>query len=284
MNGTDRTRLAVQRWMAALPSATYDLRILPPRPARPICRLLDAQQLLASLGWIRARNAAGAHVYCRPVGINHVLVDDLDPDGVAALGDRHHIAATVETSPSNFQCWVTVAAGPIATPLASAAARLLAQRFGGDPGAASAVQLGRLVGTTNRKARHERADGSYPFVLLRHARAGVDPGGPALLAEAEVPLRAAEVPPCPVLAVNDAARAEAAAGAAWLAHSLPKGAVLDRSRADLAIARRVLRRGGDADFARQVVVAGAKAQAMSDTAAQTYARRTIAAALRDREG
>lgn len=281
MSGADHTRLAVQRWMAALPSPAYDLRLLPPGPERPVCRMLSAGQVLGCLGWIRARNAAGAHVYCRPASTAHLLVDDLDPDGVAALAERHRIAAVVETSPWNHQCWVTVGAEPIPAALAAAAARLLCRRFAGDPGAAGARQLGRLVGTTNRKDRHERADGSYPYVVLRQAQAGVDPAAPKLLAEAEVMLRTAVPLPGSSVAVNAMTRAEAAAGAAWLARVLLAGTALDRSRADLAIVRRVLRRGGDPDFARSVVLAGAKAQEMPEAAAQAYAARTVSAALRE---
>ncbi|MBV1798723.1 DNA-primase RepB domain-containing protein [Siccirubricoccus sp. G192] len=160
----DRTRLAVDRWLAALPAASFDLRLVPAdEPGPTLCRRFDAAGFLAALGWIRARNAAGCHVYCRPLANRHVLVDDLCPDAVAELTATHTAAAIVETSKANYQAWITLSAEEIPAPLAAAAARLLARRFGGDLGAASAQQLGRLAGTTNQKEKYRRGDGTAPL-------------------------------------------------------------------------------------------------------------------------
>ncbi len=289
----DRSHLAVARWTAALPAERYDLRLVPDdsdEASRVACRRFDAAALLHALPWLRARNAGGWHVYCRPMDARHVLVDDLDPDGLDALVRTHEPAAVVETSPHCFQAWITVspAAPPIG--LANAAARLLVRRYGGDAGAASAVQLGRLPGTTNRKPRHERGDGSHPFALLRRARAGLDPGGAGLLTEAEAlltaerPLDAAEAAggggegsggPPPAWA-----RGEAAEAARRVRAGLASGACLDRSRLDFAAARRVLARGGTWRDATAVVLAGDRARRMPPGAALAYAERTAAAAGR----
>ena len=42
----------------------------------------------------------------------------------------------------------------------------MAQRFGGDPGAADWRHFGRLSGYTNRKDKYKGSDGLYPFVRL----------------------------------------------------------------------------------------------------------------------
>src|SRR6185295_489128 len=49
------------------------------------------------------------------------------------------------------------------------AARTLAERFGGDKGAADWRHFGRLAGLTNRKPKHRAEDGRYPFVHLVQA-------------------------------------------------------------------------------------------------------------------
>jgi len=54
---------------------------------------------------------------------------------------------------------VRLSATPLLPDLATAAARELAERYGGDPHAADWCHYGRLVGFTNRKPEHTRADG-----------------------------------------------------------------------------------------------------------------------------
>jgi hypothetical protein len=293
----DRSAAALARWLAALPAPAYDLRLVPAGGDGPVlCRHLDATGVVAALPWVKARNAAGFHAYCRPTPARHVLVDDLGPAALDAIAAAHRIAALVETSEANFQAWITLAGSDVPPALAGAAARLLASRFGGDPGAAGAAQLGRLVGTTNRKEKHRRrGDGAFPFVLLRGARGGVDPAGAALLAEAAplvrpaaaaaAPVAAAEpAPSLPGDAAPEAARREAAEAARRVALALPPGARLDRSRLDHAAARRLLSRGAGPAFARAAVLAGERARAMPATAAAAYAARTVDAAARSLEG
>ena len=50
-----------------------------------------------------------------------------------------------------------------------AAARTLAERYGGDRGAADWRHFGRLAGLTNRKPKYRAEDGRYPFVRLVEA-------------------------------------------------------------------------------------------------------------------
>jgi hypothetical protein len=55
------------------------------------------------------------------------------------------------------------------------AARTLAERYGGDKGAADWRHFGRLSGVTNRKAKYCGADGRYPFVRLIEASGAAYP-------------------------------------------------------------------------------------------------------------
>lgn len=279
------TAWALTRWAAALPAESYDVRLVPVGGGRATLRRFDAQALARSAGWLRAMNAGGHHVYGRPLGERHVLVDDLDADGLALLQATHRAAAVVETSPGCHQAWVTLSPGPVPPSLATAVARQLARNLGGDPGAASAGQVGRLPGLANRKDLHERRDGSYPWARLRHAAAAVDPAGAGLLASLRPTVasapggRAAAGPSSPSLAAAsplDEWREAARRIAEWL----PPGAALDRSRVDAAVAARLLRRGAGRCRALAVVLAGEKACELPADQAQRYAARTVEAAER----
>lgn len=279
------TAWALGRWTAALPAELYDVRLVPAGGGRATLRRFDAEALVRCTGWLRAMNAGGHHVYGRPLDGRHVLVDDLGAGSLATLQGRHRPAAVVESSPGCYQVWVTVSAERIEPPLATAAARRLARELGGDPGAASGGQVGRLPGFTNRKPLHERPDGTYPWARLRHAAAWVDPAGTALLAE----LALMTVPDYGMPAARGASErglARASAQSEWreaakrIASRLPAGASVDRSRVDAAVALRLLQRGADPRRALEVVLGGEKACDLSPEQAQRYATRTVAGAMR----
>jgi hypothetical protein len=94
------------------------------------------------------------------------LIDDLgaaDIQNMKASGFTP--AVVVQTSPDNFQAWVKHPE-VLDKETSTAAARALAQRFAGDPGAADWRHFGRLSGYTNRKDKYKGSDGLYPFVRL----------------------------------------------------------------------------------------------------------------------
>lgn len=279
------TANVLRRWALALPSELYDIRLVPEEGGSPTLRRLNATALERCAGWLRHANAQGYHVYGRPLATQHVLLDDLCPDSLEQLRTTHHVAAVVETSPWSYQAWVTVAPEPLDTPLASAVARLLARTHGADRGAASAVQVGRLPGLTNRKDRHQRADGSYPWTRLLHASAGVAPRGPELIRTAMAELTVPETGLGPSGASQPRRGLRAASpsqewqeAARRIAERLPAGVSLDRSRVDAAIARRLLARGVSEAHVLAVVSAGPKAAELSHVAARTYVERTVRAA------
>ena len=284
--GLALTTGAVTRWTAALPADRYDLRLVPAEGAPSLMRRLSAAQLLRAVPWMRAMNRVGHHVYARPIATRHVLVDDLCPDGLNAIGARHRLAAVVQTSPHNHQAWITLSASPVEPALAAAVARRLAAEFGGDPGAASAVQVGRLPGFTNPKQIYERADGLFPFAKLIRLEPSVDPGGDALLlaAAASCSTKAVSHPPRPTLLAPGrlrpcSAAEEWAEAARRVREVLPPRYTLDRSRLDHALARRLLARGAGRERVEAVLLAGERAREMLPAAALAYARRTIEAAF-----
>ncbi|WP_159349539.1 DNA-primase RepB domain-containing protein [Roseomonas harenae] len=287
--GADRTRSSVLRWAAALPAAQYAITAIPADRSVGTAthrRCWNLQELEGALSWLRRLNSTGHHIVGRPIDPRHVLVDDLHPDALTALCRHHRPAAVVSSSPGSLQAWLTLSDTPIVPALADAAAKILAARYGGDLCAARASQPGRIAGFTNRKPKHQAGGtGLFPYaLLLRDDGPIIDPGGAALLREAREALAKSPSPlthPAPLTGSAQLQRPPAEAHAAGLERviaSLPPGVTLDRSRADYAIARRLVSRGFLVVEVVSVLLAGERARGMPSAAAQAYARRTAEAA------
>jgi hypothetical protein len=139
-----------------------------------IPRVWDAETILKSVPWLRHENLNGRNIYIRPKGEHDLsLVDDLTKDALSVMKDSgFKPALIVETSPGNYQAWLRHPQ-QLSKEVSTAAARALAEKFGGDRGAADWRHFGRLAGFTNRKAKYADAGtGLYPFVRL--IEAGVD--------------------------------------------------------------------------------------------------------------
>ncbi|HEY8614395.1 MAG TPA: DNA-primase RepB domain-containing protein [Roseomonas sp.] len=287
--GADRPRESVLRWALALPAARYAITAIPAEPTAGAVthrRCWNIDEFERAIPWLRRLNANGHHVVGRPVDPRYVLVDDLHPDALTALCRQHRPAAVVSSSPGSIQAWLTLSDTPSEPALADVAAKILARRYGGDLCAARASQPGRIVSFTNRKAKHQfPATGLFPYALLLHADGPIlDPGGAALLQEARAML--AKAPACSAAPAQDTPpaslrrppAAEHAAGLERVLASLPPGVSLDRSRADYAIARRLISRGLSVAEVIPVLLAGERAAGMPSAAAEAYARRTAEAA------
>jgi hypothetical protein len=149
-----------------------------------IPRVWDAETILKSLPWLRHQNRNGRNVYVRPKGEHNLsLVDDLTNDAVLTMSEvGFHPALIVETSPGNFQAWLKHPER-LTKEVGTALARALAEKFGGDSGAADWRHFGRLAGFTNRKAKYcDASTGLYPFVRLIQAEGGVYPEAERFLA------------------------------------------------------------------------------------------------------
>ena len=120
-------------------------------------RTWDKATLLKSVGWLKYQNSQGRNIYIRPKGEHALsLVDDLTAAALERMkSEGFQPAIVVETSPGNFQAWLNH--GRVLPKAEStAAARALAERFGGDRGAADWRHFGRLAGLTNRKQSMNR--------------------------------------------------------------------------------------------------------------------------------
>ena len=143
-----------------------------------------AKQVLKSLLWLRRENLNRGHIYVRPARTHGLsLVDDLKADTLVRMkADGFAPAAVVETSPGNFQAWLKH--GEVLDEAASTqAAKLLAERYGGDLGSADWRHFGRLAGFTNPKPSRRLESGLQPFARLVEASGQVYRQAAAFIAE-----------------------------------------------------------------------------------------------------
>ncbi len=176
-----KTIEAVQRQIRAMGADVFEVGLFKPdangRHPEMLPRVWDCESLLRSIGWLRHENREGRNIYIRPNGEHNLsLVDDLKSPVIAAMTRSGFTPAiVVETSPGNFQAWLKHPE-PLSKELGTAAAKALAEKFGGDRGAADWRHYGRLAGFTNRKEKYRDAvTGLHPFVRLIEANGNTYP-------------------------------------------------------------------------------------------------------------
>lgn len=184
-----RTMEAIREHLSAIRSPLYEVGVYFPAvtegaDAKMLLRTWDEAALLKSVPWLRAKNAEGAAIYLRPKGEHpYSLVDDLTAESIERMrGERFTPAIVVETSPANFQAWLNHGE-TLDRRTSTAAARELATRFGGDPGAADWHHFGRMAGFTNRKKAYQKDNGLYPFVRVVGLSPGIYPAASRLLSQ-----------------------------------------------------------------------------------------------------
>lgn len=168
---TDRTLEAVTKQIQAMGCEVFEVGLFNPMASgnEPVMipRTWDTEALLRSVGWLKYQNRNGRNIYVRPQREHRLsLIDDLKAVDVQTMKVSGFTpAVVVQTSPDNFQAWLKHPE-VLDKETSTAAARALAQRFGGDPGAADWRHFGRLSGYSNRKMKYKGSDGLYPFVRL----------------------------------------------------------------------------------------------------------------------
>jgi len=185
---TSEATTAVRQQIAAMGSKLFEVGVFRPETAGTdasmLLRVWDPDTVLRSVSWLQIQNHDGRHVYVRPKGEHNLsLVDDLTADAIAAMDrDGFRPALVVETSPFNFQAWLKHPE-QLDKQLSTAAARALAERFGGDTGAADWRHFGRLSGFFNTKLRYQDiTTGLYPLVRLIEREGKVYPRADHFLA------------------------------------------------------------------------------------------------------
>jgi hypothetical protein len=155
---------AVQLQLQAMGASRYELGVRVPQDksedgkSQMILRNnLTNGEVFEKLDWLAAENAKGNHIYIRPSGLSQLtLIDDLTRNTLKRLIDTGYTpACVVETSPGNFQAWLKHA-WSLTAQEGTVAAKILAERFGGDPNSADWRHFGRLAGFTGSQM------GSFP--------------------------------------------------------------------------------------------------------------------------
>lgn len=122
------------------------------------------------LNWLARENSNGHHIYIRPFGPSRLtLIDDLNAENLQKLTQTGYTpACVIETSPGNFQAWLKHNR-VLSTEEGTIAAKILAEKFEGDPNSADWRHFGRLAGYTNPKEKYRLPDGKFPFSKLKLA-------------------------------------------------------------------------------------------------------------------
>jgi len=162
----DRSLEAVQKQITALGVSRFEVGIRDAKTGQMMNREGSAAEVVQLLPWLKRMNARGNDIYIRPAGEHGlVLVDDLKPEKLTQMKtEGWKPAATIETSPDNYQAWVKLSDSPVSAEVRHLIAQWLAKRYEGDRNSADSRHYGRLAGFTNRKPKHER-DGKQPYVL-----------------------------------------------------------------------------------------------------------------------
>lgn len=189
-----KTAAAVQEQVAAMGTELSEVGLYNPNAGAGesvmIARVWDAGAIAKSVPWLRHQNREGRNIYIRSKGEHDLsMVDDLTADAVAAMRQAgFNPALIIETSPGNFQAWLKHAER-LSKEVSTAAARTLAEKFGGDCGAADWRHFGRLAGFCNRKAKYlDASTGLYPFVRLIEAAGSIYPEAVQFLADVKYEL------------------------------------------------------------------------------------------------
>lgn len=194
----DLTVKAVQAQVTAMGCPRFEVGLFKPATEEGgawremLPRVWDREEIAKSISWMKFENREGRNIYIRPQGEHALtLIDDLSAAVLRRMEDSGFIPAViVETSPGNFQAWLNHGKS-LPRVASSAAARALADRFGGDRGAADWRHFGRLAGFTNRKPKYRGEDGRFPFVRLIRAGGEIYPQAEKFLHEVEAGLESA---------------------------------------------------------------------------------------------
>jgi len=166
---TFNTASIAMQHVRAMGVSDFEFGIRDQRSGKMLLREWGIDQVEGAIPWLRRMNALGNDIYVRPAKSEGViLLDDLKQSALDQMvRDGLGPAAIVETSPDNYQAWVRLHESAIVGPdIGTEAAKILADRYGGDPNSADWRHFGRLSGFTNRKPAHRMPDGRSPFVRL----------------------------------------------------------------------------------------------------------------------
>jgi hypothetical protein len=127
----------------------------------------NMEKIFKLVQWLKFKNLKGHDIFIAPDNDTKralILVDDLKSPNIEDMYKRGvNPACVVETSPYNYQAWVSLGNFQMIDSHKKIVSSILAKEFHGDPGCVGANHFGRLSGFTNKKPIHQTAKGS-PFV------------------------------------------------------------------------------------------------------------------------
>jgi hypothetical protein len=131
---------------------------------------LDYNNIINLIPKLKYENLNGKDIFIgQPDNIDRalILVDDLSSNKIQLTRQRGvSPACIVETSPGNFQVWISLGMEPMPKEQRKIVAVAMCDEFGGDPASTAANHFGRLAGFTNRKLKYLTGKG-FPFILCR---------------------------------------------------------------------------------------------------------------------
>jgi hypothetical protein len=178
---TDFTREQLEVFFTAVPSPLYEVGVLQSDGCMRFYEQMHYNEINKLVPQYQAENVNGAHILIRPKQPHpFTFIDDLNPQEMNRLTGLG-AAIVIESSPRNYQAWVrtTKTLDPVA---GSRFAQILAKEFSADLSGASYRHFCRAPGFTNRKEKHKRTDGSFPWAKIIHA----DPNPPTIWTDALV--------------------------------------------------------------------------------------------------
>jgi hypothetical protein len=164
----------------------FEIGVRDPETGQMMNREWERAEIEKNTAWLKRMNARGNDVYIRPAGAHGlVLVDDLKPEALEQMKAKGFApAATIETSPGNYQAWVKLSDTPVSDEMRRMAAQGLAKTFGGDLNSADSRHYGRLAGFTNQKPQYHH-QGRQPYVLAHDCSGETARGAAAYLKRIE---------------------------------------------------------------------------------------------------
>lgn len=164
----NQTYTAVENYVKATNAESYHYRLVNPITEEVKLGQYKPDVLIqdSTIRFLRDANAKGFNIYCRPVGYQYILLDDLTR-AVLLNVSKLDPCLLIETSPKNYQAWLNLESIPADRAEAKTICQLLAVKFGADLASADPDHVGRLPGFTNRKEKHRKPNGYFPFVELK---------------------------------------------------------------------------------------------------------------------
>jgi hypothetical protein len=167
----NKTLEAIINQLSAMKAERYELGIYHRESAKMfIQKSLTLNDIIKIIPTLKYKNMVGNDIYIRPDPKEDraiVLIDDITIKTIRSMKERGiDPACVIETSPNNYQVWVSLGNETLSGKYRKEVASLLTKEFNGDPGCVASSHFGRLAGFTNQKKIY-LVNNRFPYVLCR---------------------------------------------------------------------------------------------------------------------